>query len=185
MAKDDKKDKKKFLDQANIRKYLIYAIIALAAYLYNKKTFLMLIFIVVTTVGKVVRGMFGNNMIMFDPLVFFSILIMKYWGFTSLFLFLFVTVFIADAMSGGFSAGSFLNYFLFHACPLISYTLLGKTDLAIYGNVAALLYSVIYVPIRINYMGGDPIATTIKGITNVVFVFLYISFFGSLFGLIM
>ena len=173
------------LDSAQLRKYLLIAIVVIIAYVLNKKLFLMILFIFATTAGKMVRGQIANNMLMFDPLVFFSILMMKFWGFKYLLLYLFITVFVADLLSGGFSIGSFLNYALFHLCPLIGYVLFGRFSLFIYGNFVAILYSALYVPIRTKFLGGDPIATTVKGVTNVIFVYLYLVFLGPVFELIM
>jgi hypothetical protein len=173
------------LDSKKIRNYLILGLVVLVGYLINKKVFLMAIFIVVTTVGKILRQQIGNSMLMFDPLVFFSILIMKYWGFSYLLLFLFVTVFFADAIAGHLTPGSFINYGLFHVCPIIAYVIFGKLSLLVYGMITCVFYSVSYVFFRTVVLPDDPIAVYSKAITNVVFVFLYLSFFGPLFALIM
>jgi hypothetical protein len=173
------------LDSKKIRNYLILGIIVLVGYLINKRVFLMAIFIVVTTLGKVIRQQIGNSMLMFDPLVFFSILIMKYWGFTYLLMFLFITVFVADAIAGHLTPGSFINYGLFHICPVIAYLIFGKTSLLVYGMITCVLYSVSYTFCRTVLLPDDPVAVYSKAITNVVFVFLYLSFFGPLFALVM
>ncbi|MEK6916771.1 MAG: hypothetical protein AABW92_03425 [Nanoarchaeota archaeon] len=183
--KEEKYQKSLFgLNKNKLRNYMIIGLIVLIGYLINKKFFLMFIFIALTTVGKIVRQKFANSMFMFDPLVFFSILIMKYWGFSYLFFYLFVTVFLADAIAGHLTEGSFLNYFLFHFCPFIAYVFFGKFSLAVFGNVTAILYSVIYFFLRVNFMGGDPFSTGVKAITNIIFVFLYISFLGPIFNVI-
>jgi hypothetical protein len=173
------------LDSKTIRNYLIAGIVLLVGYSFNKKLFLMAIFIVVTTIGKVVRQQVGNSMIMFDPLVFFSILIMKFWGFTYLLIFLFITVFIADAIAGHLTIGTFLNYALFHICPLFAFLILGKLPLIVYGTVTAIIYSIAYAFLRTQVLPDDPIAVYSKAITNVIFVFLYITFLGPIFQLIM
>jgi hypothetical protein len=173
------------LDSNKIRNYLIISIVILVGYLINKQFFLMAIFIIVTTISKILRQQIGNSMIMFDPLVFFSILITKYWGFSYLFLFLFFTVFFADAFAGHITPGTFINFGLFHICPLISYFIFGKMSLFIYGNVTSVLYSIVYAFFRTKILPDDPVAVYSKAITNVVFVFLYLSFLGPLFALIM
>ncbi len=181
---EEQEEKKKF-DFSKTRFYLIALIFILVGLLINKKLFIMSMFVLLTFVGKIVRGQFGNSMIMFDPLVFFSILLMKFWGFSSLFLFLFLTVFLADAIAGNFTAGSFLNYFLFHICPLIGITLFGNLSMMVYGNFSAILYSAVYVPIRVKFLGGDPVQTMVKAVTNIVFVYLYIAFLGPIFEILM
>ncbi len=186
MAKlDTQKLMQKYLDPKAVRKYLFYAIILIIGYIINPKTLILAIFIIGTVVGKMLRAQIADNMFMFDPLVFFSILLMYHWGFKYLILFLFITVFVADALAGKISSGSLLNYFLFHFCPLVSFFIFGRLGIAVMGNVSAIMYSVLYGYIRINFLAGDPIATTIKAVTNVIFVFLYISFFAPVFALIM
>ena len=175
----------KLLNPKAIRKYLFYSLLLIVGYIINPKTLILAIFIIGTIVGKMLRAQIADNMFMFDPLVFFSILLMYHWGFKYLLLFLFITVFVADALAGKISSGSLLNYFLFHFCPLISFLIFGKLGIAVMGNISAILYSVLYSYIRITYLAGDPIATTIKAVTNVVFVFLYISFFAPVFAFIM
>ena len=73
----------------------------------------MVLFIVLTFIGKTMRTALGINFVMFDPLVFFAILIIKYMDIMSFFIFLFLTVFLADANAGNLTAGSLLNYVLF------------------------------------------------------------------------
>ena len=136
-------------------------------------------------VGKIIRGQIANNMFMFDPLVFFIGLLMYFWGFKFLFIFLFFNVFLADAVSGGFTDGSFLNFILFHLSPLIADLLFHRFGLFVVGNATAIIYSATYFPIRTKLMGADPFATGVKAVTNVLFVYLYLTFFGPIFELIM
>jgi len=99
-------------------------------------------------------------------------------------IFLFLTVFLADVMAGHFTIGSFLNYFLFHLYPIVGIVLLGNLPMIVYGNFISILYTILYVFIRINFLGGDP-TTYVKGVTNIIFVHLYIVFFGPIFELVM
>ena len=185
MRRKKEEKKKKRFDIKKIRVYVLILIIMLIGLMINKKFFLMSLFIILTFVGNIIRGQFGNSMIMFDPLVFFSIILMKFWGFSSLLLFLFLTVFLADVLANHITDGSILNYFLFHICPFIGISLFGRLPMVVYGNFTAIFYSFVYFTIRTKLMGGNPIETAVKAITNVLFVFLYIGFFGPIFEVLM
>ena len=58
-----------------IRRYLVYAILLIIGYIIDPKTFMLALLMIGTVVGKVIRAKIADNMFMFDPLVFFSILI--------------------------------------------------------------------------------------------------------------
>ncbi len=187
LAKKAPPQKKKAfkLDQAKLRKYLTYAIISLALYFINKKFFLMVVFMAITLVLKQMRQAMGMAMLMFDPLNFLAAAIVHYWGIGDLVIFLFFSVFMADAIAGGLSPGSFLNYFLFHIDPILSNFLLGGINFTVMAVAAQVMYAAIYTPVRINYLGGAPFDTTSKAITNILFTYLYCVFFGDLMALIM
>ncbi|MFH0875168.1 MAG: hypothetical protein V1859_04460 [archaeon] len=179
------KKKKKSIDSAAIRKYLMYGVVGGILYLINKKFLLILIFIVITMILKQMRTAFGINMIMFDPLTFFAACIVRFWGIGELLIFLFIAVFMADAVAGNLTPGSFLNYFLFHATPIVSNLIFGGLGLTVVAVIAQILYAVVYVPVRINFLGGSPFDTASKGITNILFCYLYCVFFADLMKLIM
>ncbi|MBT4352552.1 hypothetical protein HOD20_08515 [archaeon] len=184
LKKHKKGKEKKGFDKSKIKKILLYLLVSLVLFLTFKKGFLMVLFIVLTFIGKTMRTALGINFVMFDPLVFFAILIIKYMDIMSFFIFLFLTVFLADANAGNLTAGSLLNYVLFNLCPLISYFFLKNASLMVFGMVTAFLYSGLMIPIRIKPLAGDPFQTTAKGITNIIFVYLYIIFLGPVFELI-
>lgn len=177
------KKKKKGLDTEKLKRWGLYALIMLVLLFTLKKVFLIILFTLLTFLGKEMRTALNINFMMFDPLVFFSILILKYMDFLSFIIFLFITVFLADAKAGNFTPGSFLNYFLFNICPIVGLFVF-PNNLMAYGMFTAVLYSLLYAPIRVNFLSGDPFQTWAKAITNIVFVYLYLVFLGPLFELI-
>jgi hypothetical protein len=181
MAK--KKDSKDIIKK--LRNYAIVLIITLILIKINKTAFFFIFFSVVGFIGNWIRGQFGLKMVVLDPNLFFMILLVEYFGIPMLALFLFVNIFAADLITGIFSAGSFLNYVLYHVCPIVGFLIFGSLGIGIWGNIASLIYSVMYFIFRTKVLPDDPIQVISKSITSFVFTFLYIGFFGPLFNLIL
>ncbi len=182
MPEKDKKKRKELLNKIKKWGFIILMMIFLIKI--NKVFFFLGIFTALTFAGKMVRGQLGLSMVVLDPLLFFAVLIVKFMGIKILVVFLFFVVFFADIVSGIFSPGSFLNYVLYHLCPILGVIVFGSfTDnMLIYGNIASLIYSVLYVLGRTFIIPDDPIQVYAKAITSFVFTFLYITFLGPILG---
>ena len=177
-----KKKTKKLINK--IRTIVIVIIIVLILIKINKVVFFFVFFSIFGFLGKWIRGQFGLKMVVLDPNLFFMILMLQFFGIKMLALFLFVNIFSVDLITGIFSAGSFLNYVLYHVCPITAFLLLGGGSMNVWGNVASLLYSVLYVFFRTKVLPDDPFQVFSKAITSFIFTFLYIAFLGPLFTLI-
>ena len=151
----------------------------------NPLLFFFVLFSVLGFLGKWIRGQFGLNMVVLDPNLFFIILVAKFFGFKWLLLYLFFNVIVADVLTNLMSAGSFLNYVLYHIAPLIGIFIFGNMGMMVYGNIASIIYSVGYVFGRTVILPDDPFKVYSKAITSFIFTFLYISFFGPLFELLL
>jgi hypothetical protein len=163
----------------------IVLIIILVLIKLNRTLFFLALFSVLAFAGKIIRGQFGLSMVVLDPLLFSTILISQFMGIKELVVFLFLNVFVADIVSGIFSPGSFLNYVLYHAAPLSGVLIFGGMSMMVYGNIASLVYSVSYAFFRSTLLPDDPVKVVAKSITSFIFTFLYITFFGPLFQVVM
>jgi hypothetical protein len=168
-----------------LRKWIFLVIVVLVLIRLNKDFFFLGLFTFLAFAGKIVRSQFGLRMVVLDPLLFCSILIVKFMGIPALLIYLFINVFVADLVSGIFSPGSFLNYVLYHVAPIGGVLILGNLGMMVYGNVASLIYSGAYAFFRTTVLPDDPVAVTAKAITSFVFTFLYITFFGPIFQILM
>jgi hypothetical protein len=182
---EKKKEPKKNNIVNNIRKYLILGVLTLFLIKLNKVLFFLVFFSVFGFMGKWIRGQFGLKMVVLDPNLFFMLLIVNFFGIKMLVIYLFFNVLVADLVSGIFTIGSFLNYVLYHVCPIGGYLLFGSFGLTVFGNIASLGYSVLYAFFRTKVLPDDPFQVMSKSITSFIFTFLYIAFFGPLFYLIL
>ncbi len=183
MKKDTNEKRKELFN--NIKKWGFIILIVIILIRINKDFFFLGLFTLLAFAGKIVRGQFGLKMVVLDPLMFCCILIVKFLGIKELLIYLFINIFVADMVSGIFSPGSFINYVLYHVCPIVGVLLFGNFNMLIYGSVTALLYSVLYGIARTIILPDDPVQVVSKSITSFVFTFLYITFFGPLFQLLM
>jgi len=169
-----------------IRMWAIGIVIILVLIKLNKTVFFLVFWGILAFLGKYIRGNMGLSMIVLDPNLFSMILIVKFLGIKELVIYLFFTILVADLATNIFSAGSFLNYVLYHFCPIFAIAVFGGTNnMMLYGNIASLMYSVLYVLGRTFLLPDDPIKVWVKAITSFTFTFLYITFFGPLFSLLM
>ena len=183
MAPRKKEQQKKLINK--IRNIVIAIILVLILIKINKVVFFFVFFSIFGFLGKWIRGQFGLKMVVLDPNLFFMILMLQFFGIKMLALFLFINIFSVDLITGIFSAGSFLNYVLYHVCPIAAFLLLSGTKMNVWGNVASFLYSISYVFFRTKVLPDDPFQVFSKAITSFIFTFLYLAFFGPLFTLIM
>ena len=158
---------------ARLIKFVIPLILLVVFFNLNKIIFFLILFIILTFLGKIVRGMLRMDMIVFDPLIFFSTIITWYFNIKYLFVFLFITVFVADMVSGIFTGGSIINYFLFHISPLLAFVLLRSFNYMIFANATAVIYALLYIFARTRILPDDPARVVIKAGSALLFVFLY------------
>ena len=59
-----------------LRKYIIIGIVLMTLLKLNPLVFFMSLFVILVFVGKVLRGMLGLSMVVFDPLLFFTVIIL-------------------------------------------------------------------------------------------------------------
>lgn len=168
-----------------IRNLVILLILVLLMIKINKTVFFFIFFSIFGFLGKWVRSQFGLKMIILDPNLFFMILMLEYFGIKMLVLFLFLNIFAVDLATAIFSIGSFLNYVLYHFCPITAFLLFGSLGINVWGNIASVMYSVLYAFFRRTVIPDDPFQVFSKAITNVIFTFLYLTFFGPIFRLIL
>ncbi|MBN1502383.1 hypothetical protein JW930_02465 [Candidatus Woesearchaeota archaeon] len=186
LPKQKQKRKSKFrLDASKIRLLLVFLVVSAVFIIINKIFFFMGLFIIATFAGKMIRGQMGLKMVVLDPLLFSAIIITRYFGIKYLFLFLFITVFFADFVSGIFSPGSFANYLLYHLCPILSHLIFSKFSLMFYGNMASIFYSVGYFIVRTTILPDDPFQVISKSMTSVMFTFMYLLFLGPILNIIL
>jgi hypothetical protein len=190
MREKEKDKKKKKLPIKTLRKIFALVILVLILLRWNPTLVFLIFFGIFGFLGKYIRGMFGLSMVVLDPNLFFFILIMKFLGVKWLIIFLFITLLSFDIITGIFSPGSLLNYVLYHICVIIPVVLFGNSSMMVYGNIASLFYSVMYIIFRTSFffpspLADDPVQVFSKSITSFLFTFLYITFFGPLFSILM
>lgn len=188
MAKPEQKSNKKtMLDKvvSNARKYGIYLVIILLLIKLNKPVFFIVLFTILAFIGKQIRGQFGLKMVVLDPLIFCAVLLAKFIGFKEAILYIAINTLIVDFITNIASIGTFLNFTLYTLSVSGAVFIFGSLSMGIYGNIASLAYSILYYFFRRYVLPDDPVAVTAKSITSFIFTFLYISFFGPLFSIIM
>jgi len=176
------------LNPAQLKKLLFLAVAFFALAMFNRTFAFVGLFTVVTSMAKWMRTKLGLNMIVFDPLLFFALLIMKFYGYKSLFIFVTINTLVMDAPTGNMQVGSFANWFLYQFCPWIAYTVfvqgMGMGFFG-YGNIGSFLYSFLYMLQKLTILPGDPFDSFAKSLTSLIFTFLYIALFGGIFEFIL
>ena len=170
---------------SKLRKYGIFLIIILAMIKVNKPLFFIVLFSIFAFIGKQIRGQFGLKMVVLDPLIFCAVLLARFIGLKEAIIFIAFNTLIVDFITNIASIGTFLNFTLYSISVSTGVLVFGALDMAIYGNFASILYSILYYFFRRYVLPDDPIAVTSKSITSFIFTFLYITFFGPLFKLLM
>ncbi len=180
-----KKTKKQKLTDT-IKKVLIGLVLTLIMIKVNKAIFFVALFSVFAYIGKQIRGQFGLKLIVLDPLLFCGIMLAQFIDIKSAVLFIAINTLIVDFLTGIASEGTFVNFFLYSGS--ISFGVLvfgGLNNMMIYGNVASLCYSVSYLLFRLYIIPKAPIESLAKVTTSFMFTFLYMTFFGPLFKILM
>ncbi|NTV22827.1 MAG: hypothetical protein HGA85_00440 [Nanoarchaeota archaeon] len=183
--RNQQKPEKKNELLSKVKKYGFYAIIVLLLIKLNKPLFFIVLFTVFAFIGKQVRSQFGLKMVVLDPLMFCALLLAQFIDIKSAIIYVAINTLIVDVLTNLVSIGSFLNFFLYTLSSVLSVMLFGSMDMLIYGCIGSLMYSVLYFFFRTTVLPDDPVAVTAKSITSFVFTFLYISFFGPIFKIIM
>ncbi|MEM4397966.1 MAG: hypothetical protein QW757_05080 [Candidatus Woesearchaeota archaeon] len=176
-------DKKKTLIK-NIKKFIIPVIAVIFLIRLNKSLFFIILFTVFAFIGKHIRGQFGLKMIVLDPLLFCAILLAKFIGLKEAIFYALLNTVIIDFITNLASIGTFLNFFLYSLSTL-SVVFFGNLDMLIYGNIGSLIYSVSYAFFRTTVLPDEPFSVMMKSITSFIFTFLYLSFLGPLFSILM
>jgi len=175
----------------NIQKIIVILVITLILMKISKKFFFIALFTVFAYIGKEIRGRSGLKMIVLDPLLFCAILVAKFFGIKDVIIFVAINTLIIDFLTFIGSPGTFLNFFLFWISPVVAVVLFGNYSMLFYGTFAGILYAVLYFIFRTSFflpgnpLADDPFQVISKSITSVIFTFLYITFFGPLFSLLM
>ncbi len=168
-----------------IRNIVLVLIAVLVMLKINKTLFFMVIFSVLAYLGKYIRGMFGLKLIVLDPLHFSAIMMANYIGIKEAVFFVALNTLIVDFATSIASDGTFANFFLYSGSAIISVILLGGTSPVIFCTAASAIYAIGYFIYR-TFVPTQPHFEIIsKCITNVIFTFLYSSFFGRLVQLLM
>ncbi|MEM3374550.1 MAG: hypothetical protein QXE31_05000 [Candidatus Woesearchaeota archaeon] len=180
----DSKDKKNINFFDKLKKFIIPVIVILVLIKLNKTLFFIVFFTLLAFAGKFIRGQFGLKMIVLDPLLFCAIMLAKFIGLKEAIFYVLLNTVIVDFITNLASVGTFLNFFLY-TLSAISVAFFGNFDMMIYGNIGSLIYSVLYYFFRTFVLPDEPFSVIMKSITSFVFTFLYLSFIGPLFALIM
>ncbi|MFH2020753.1 MAG: hypothetical protein ABIJ34_05025 [archaeon] len=177
--------KKKRFDLKKIRNLLIGLVVLLAIIKINKTVFFILVFSVLTYLGKQIRGMFGLKMVVLDPLHFSAIMMVRYIGVKEAIILVAFNTLIVDFATAIATDGTFANFFLFSSSAIISVTLLGGAAPVVFCTFAGLLYSIGYFMYRSVVRTQSQFEVVSKVTTSFIFTFLYGSFIGPLLGLLM
>lgn len=184
IKQEDNKNYINYIDK--YKKYIFILIAGLILIKLNKTLFFLSLFTILAFIGKFIRGQFGLKMVVLDPLIFCAILLGKFIGLKEAIVYIALNTIIVDFITNIASIGTFLNFFLYTVSTLISIIFFGATNnMLIYGNIGSLLYSILYYFFRTLVLPDDPIAVISKSITSFVFTFLYLSFLGPLFAILM
>ena len=168
-----------------IRNIVLILIAVLVMLKINKTIFFIVVFSVLAYLGKQIRGMFGLKLIVLDPLHFSAIMMAHYIGIKEAVFFVALNTLIVDFATQIASEGTFANFFLYSGTAAISVILLSGTNPVIFCTAASLMYATGYYFFRILVPTQPQYEIISKCITNVLFTFLYSSFFGPLIKLLM
>jgi hypothetical protein len=167
------------------KKALIFFLLLLLFYLIYRQYTLIFIFIAISVIAKIIRVKKGLDFLMFDPMMFLCILIYFEWRFSMFAIFTVVTVIVADAISGNFDEGTFINLILFLVTPVVAGLIFLHSSLVVFSLAATLLYAALYIPLRLLVFNVDPFTTYSKAISNIVVVYLYAIILGPFVSIIM
>jgi len=181
---NNKTKNKKLLN--NIKKILVVLIVVLVMIKLNKAIFFVGLFSIFAFLGKQIRGMYGLKLVVLDPLLFCAIMIGQFLGLKWVVIYIGLNTLIVDFVTNIASEGTFANFFLYSGSVALGVGLLGSlNNMMIYGNIASLSYSLTYYLFRTYVIPKSPMETIPKIVTSFVFTFLYMTFFGPLFKLLM
>ncbi len=185
MVQIEQKPKKKNKAAEFLKKWGLPILGILLLIKINKTYFFLILFSILTYIGKYIRGMFGLKLVVLDPLHFCAIMVAKHIGLKEAIILVAINTIIVDFATQIASDGTFANFFLFGGSAIFSVAILGSTNVVLYSCFAALLYSIGYYIYRAFVPTQPSFEVVSKCITSFVFTFLYSSFFGPLFGLLM
>lgn len=189
MVRQQEKDKKKTKKEiiiGTIKKILIGLAITLILIKVNKTLFFVALFSAFAFAGKQIRGQFGLKLIVLDPLLFCAIMLAQFISIKSAVFYIALNTLIVDFVTGIASEGTFANFFLYSGSVAFGVFVFGGLDnMMIYGNIASLCYSLTYLFFRTSIIPKSPVETIPKIVTSFMFTFLYMTFFGPLFKILM
>lgn len=179
----DKEKQKKTISK--IRNIGIVLVLMLFVIKLNKSLFFLVVFSILTYLGKYIRGMFGLKLVVLDPLLFAAIMMAKHIGYKEAIILVAINTLIVDFATSIASDGTFANFFLFSAGAVISVMLFGGMNVVVYASIGGLIYAAGYFIYRTLVPTQPKFEVISKCFTSFLFTFLYASFFGPLLGLIM
>ncbi len=162
----------------NIKKFLTALLISVIFYLILKELFLLLIFIIIQGAMHMLRSRI-TRFVAFDPVLFFALLIVKYWSWPYLLIFTFFGSLATDFYVGFVTTGTYLNTMLYYVIPFFSYILFSNISLGPFTIIVALGYGFSYFFIRVFLLGGNAFESFSKGFTLSTFTILYTVYFGQ------
>lgn len=170
----------------NIKKILVILILVLILIKVNKAIFFVGLFSVFAFLGKQIRGLYGLKLIVLDPLLFCAILLGQFIGLKWMVIFIALNTLIVDFATNIASEGTFANFFLYSGSVALGVSVFGGlNNMMIYGNIASLCYSLTYLFFRTSVIPKSPMETIPKIVTSFIFTFLYMTFFGPIFKILM
>jgi hypothetical protein len=181
--KEQKKKSNPIIDI--LKKWGFLIVIILVLIKINKTLFFLIIFSVLTYLGKYIRGMFGLKLVVLDPLHFCTIMTANYLGIKEAIILVAINTIIVDFATQIASDGTFANFFLFSSSAVASVFLLGNMNAVVYCSFAGLLYAVGYYIYRTIVPTQASYEVISKCVTSFMFTFLYSSFFGPLMKILM
>ncbi len=168
-----------------LKKFGIPLILILVLIKINKTFFFLALFSILTYIGKYIRGMFGLKLVVLDPLHFCTIMVAKHIGLKEAIILVAINTLIVDFATSIASDGTFANFFLYSGSAVLSVFLFGNLNPVVFSSIAGILYSIGYYIYRTLVPTQPSFEVVSKCITSFIFTFLYSSFFGPIFGIIM
>jgi len=180
---EEGKKKSKFVK--NLKYYVLALVVMLFLIKLNKTVFFIFLFSIAAYILKYIRGMFGLKVVVLDTLHFSAIMLAKFIGIKEAIIFVAINTLAIDFVTFIASDGTFANFFFYSVSTAAAVAIFGNAPMILYGSIAALMYSVLYFIYRTVIIQNPPFDVISKCITSFIFTFLYISFLGPLFALIM
>lgn len=173
------KRKKEPINIRTLLKYLIFVIILLIAFRINRKLTFITIFVIISVIVKFFKTMFSLS-ITFEMVLFFGIMLTRMYNLAYALIFIIVSVFGIDILTGLFSEKTIISFVAFVTTFIIAdFIKLLNLNVVVYGLILTFIFSILtfFIKHKLNASIDDLV---LAPTTTFVFTGLYFSLFGAM-----